>query len=293
MNSAPLRVVAGITLAVVVGAGIYLSGKLVRDSRARVAELRDGDGELADALDRESQRTELADEAEFSDAVRGDALDLSVTGFDYEAFRGPYRYATEIREAVILGAGQSWSSPHLRVSAAHEKVTYQQHGAIVAARHAIAYVENISAVPIGYFLRVRSHDRGHCEVRGARMHNAMALMPKERAEIVVCAGGGKIRLEQLFVLEVPELGAYYLSQVPASAVAHDDVTAGSHRPLKRVGMCTGLDDKGLSTLIKEGETRWVDVMDFYARHNCTRHQFFVGYRYSPDGPARLPAVAPG
>jgi hypothetical protein len=45
--------------------------------------------------------------------------------------------------------------------------------------------------------------------------------------------------------------------------------------------------------IKEGidkkELGWRDVIDFYARHNCTEYSFFKPYRYRGDPSAPLPS----
>ena len=122
------------------------------------------------------------------------------------------------------------------------------------------------------------------------MHNAMALRPDETAEIVVCAGGGKIRLDELLVLEISELGYRYFSQVPPLAVGYDGVTASAHSPVARVEMCRDFDTKGLAGRIQDGLTRWVDVADFFSRHNCHRFAFQNGYRHTGAKVAKLPAV---
>src|SRR5690606_27939378 len=106
-----------------------------------------------------------------------------------------------------------WRSDHLDIHVTVQKVQYRKQGASISAKHSIAEVENISGSPIAYFLRLRSAEQGNCEIRGTRMHNAMALLPGEKAEIVVCAGGGAVRVEHVEVLEVSELGHRYLSRV--------------------------------------------------------------------------------
>jgi hypothetical protein len=119
----------------------------------------------------------------------------------------------------------------------------------------------------------------------------MALMPKESAEVVVCAGGGSVRVDRLEILEVSTVGYHYLSRIPPSTVGHDGITTGSHRPLHRLDLCKTVDTRGVGGQIRQGLTRWVDVADFYSRHNCDRFRFFVEYRYQ-DGPRTLPARPP-
>jgi hypothetical protein len=137
-----------------------------------------------------------------------------------------------------------------------------------------------------------SAQRGRCEVRGARTHNAMALMPDERAEVVVCAGGGGIQIDRLEVLEITELGYRYVSQIPPAAVGHDGTTTGSHRPDSPSTPCTQLDTGLLSTSIREGKARWVDVIDFFSRHNCHRHALPETYRLAERPLPALPATTP-
>ena len=125
------------------------------------------------------------------------------------------------------------------------------------------------------------------------MHNAMALRPRETAEIVVCAGGGKVELQRLDVLEITDLGYIYLSKVPPVTVGHDGTTDTAHRPLERVQMCRStVDTKGIAGMLGNGTVRWVDVADFYSRHDCEQFRFFPEYRHTGADLARLPAVPP-
>jgi hypothetical protein len=281
-----------VAILAVLAIGLYLSGKLERDSRLRVDEVRHGQVAASDILDDVAarRRNELYDAEIFAHAAREDAARFEVDGFDPKSLAAQQRHRVLIEDGVALGPGQSWSSGDVKVSVTAEKVEYRQHGAMVAARHLIAVITNVSERPLAYYARLRSLDRGLCEVRGARMHNAMALMPDEAAEVVVCAGPGKIRVDRLEILEVSELGYHYVSQVPPGAIGHDSVTSASHEPMSRAPICTSVDDKGLSTQVRKGLVRWVDVIDFYSRHNCERFAFFEGYRYGPE--ARQVPVPP-
>jgi hypothetical protein len=124
------------------------------------------------------------------------------------------------------------------------------------------------------------------------MHNAMALMPDEAADVVVCAGTGSVRVERLEILEISRLGYHYVSQLPPGAVGHDPVTAAAHEPISRMPLCTSVDDKGLSAQVRQGLARWVDVVDFYSRHSCERFKYFDGYRYAA-AERPLPAAPAG
>ena len=98
--------------------------------------------------------------------------------------------------------------------------------------------------------------------------------------------------QRVEVLEITELGYHYVSQIPPSAVGHDGTTTGSHRPSRPTQPCTQLDTGLLSTSIREGKVRWVDVVDFFSRHNCHRHAFPEGYRLAEQPLSAMPAAAP-
>ena len=171
-------------------------------------------------------------------------------------------------------------------------MTYREHGARVAARHSVATITNVSTTPIAYFLRVRSADRGQCPTRGARLHNAMALLPNEKAEAVVCAGKGRIKIEDLRVLEITPLGHAYFSKIPPIAVGHDAVTASAHQPLRKLPLCTKTPSVTISNALRGGVSQWEDVADFYSRHNCERYQFFPGYKLAKEALPELPVLPP-
>jgi hypothetical protein len=286
------RVGAIVAILAVLAIGMFLSGKLERDSRDRVAESEHVDaGEIERAV-AERQHDQALDPEAFARAVADDAAGFGLEGFDPEALGTAQPYALLIEDGVVLAPGQSWSLGGIRVAVTAEKVQYQKLGAMVGARHSIAVITNVSKRPLAYFARLRSQERGLCEVRGSRMHNAIALMPGESAEIVVCAGAGQVRVDRLEVLEISPLGYHYISQLPPGAIGHDSITAGGHQPMSRVPVCHGVDVTGLSAQLRQGLVRWVDVIDFYSRHNCHRFQFFDGYRHEPAArpvPARPPA----
>jgi hypothetical protein len=293
METATLRAIAGAVLVAALVAGVWLSGKFARDSSARVADLRGHERDLdtarADGLAQSDAL--LVDDKEYAQAIVEDSERFGLVPIDLALLRAPHAFFDEIDETVELAPGRDWKSKHLAIEAVVDKVTYRQRGASVAANHSIARVTNIADKPVAYFLRLASVERGRCEVRGARMHNAQALRPGEVAEIVVCAGGGAIRIEDAQVLEVSELGHRYLSQVPPSAMDADEVTDGAHHPLEALERCR-LDPGASAGPIQTGTAGWADVADFFARHDCHRFVFPSGYRRATAPIPRLPADSP-
>jgi len=290
-----LRIGMGIAAVAVLGAGVHVSGTLERDSRARVEHFSAAVPPEPDASGPEHA---AADDRSFAQRAFDEGIVADATAFGVaaepalSAVREAQAYSLELEEPKVIAPGRSWSSSRLEVTATIDKVKYQKHGATVSARHLIAEVKNISEGPIAYRVRVSSEARGRCDVHGARQHNAMALMPGEVAEIVVCAGAGKVRLSRAEVLEISELGHRYLSRVPPRAVGVDGISSHAHAPTRGSRLCETVDVARLSLAMREGLVDWVDIADFYSRHSCDRFRFFDTYRYAAEAPSKLPAEPP-
>ncbi|MBV1861171.1 MAG: hypothetical protein KUG77_22330 [Nannocystaceae bacterium] len=289
-----LRIGMGGAALAVLGSGVFLSGKLERNSRMRVADYAAAAPVEADDADVRTKGNpdddRAFDEQAFDKGVLADAAAFGLPAEGVvDAVHGAQAYAVELEQSTVLAPNRSWSSPHLKITAVLDKVAYQKHGATVSARHSIALVENISQTPVAYRLRLTSDARGRCEVHGARQHNAMALMPGEKAEIVVCAGGGKIRVQRVEILEISALGHRYLSRVPPRAVSVDSLSAYAHAPVAGTKPCETVDVSGVSLSLREGTVGWADVVDFYSRHSCDRFRYFHEYRHQGGAPEKLPA----
>lgn len=282
---------AGAALAVL-GAGVYLSGKIERDSRARIISYAAAaPSEEAEAKPADADPRAFALRA-FDEGVRADAASFGLSPEGPVAdVHAAQPYASELEAPVTVAPGRSWTSDHLEVKAVLDKVKYEKLGATVSARHLIAVVENTSDGPVAYRIRLSSESQGRCEVHGAREHNAMALMPGETAEIVVCAGGGKIRITAVEVLEISEIGHRYLSRVPPRALGIDGLSAHAHVPVRGTNLCSTVDVPGLNRSLRDGTLRWVDVADYYSRHSCDRFRFEDAYRHQPGARAELPLEA--
>lgn len=291
--STSLRILAAVVLGLTLLGGVYISGKARRDAEQRLADLHAGveQTEAAAAVESELPTSLELDPRQYEQRLVEDAERFGIEPVTVETLLQPNPYFDELERPITLSPGKSWSSKHVRITVRLDKVNYMQRGAKVSSVHSIARAENISTVPIAYRL-VMKGEQGKCTVRGAREHNAVTLMPGESAEIVVCAGRDRVRVEALEVLEVTGLGHHYLSQVTPLALGQDGTTAAAHTPLVSVKACTTPDAKTLAAYIAAGTASWADVVDFYSRHDCHRLQFFPGYR-RPERPLpALPVHAP-
>jgi hypothetical protein len=269
-----------------IGAGVFLSGKTERDSRARVADVR-----AAGTIDEEPEVGTLAEAARydptrFAERIADDAAGFGIDEVSIAQLAEPQPAVVAIDEPVILARGKTWTGAGVEIVASVEKVKYQEHGATVSAKHSVLTITNRRDTPIAYHLDAVSAGAEKCEVRGARMLNAMALMPGESAEMVVCAGTSRTKLRHLDVMPVTPLGYHYVSQLPPVLAGYDAIVDRAHRPAKNVERCR-VDVRGIAGWIEDGKTSWADVIDFFSRHNCHRFAFFLEYKRS-DAP--LPAL---
>jgi hypothetical protein len=285
----PARVAGGLSLAGVLAGGYLLSGKVERDSRARLAVVRGAATVVTPARVGSMAEELAADPARFAENAAADASAWEIAELSVTQLAQAQIHDVAISEPITLAPGRTWSGSGLEIEASIEKVKYQDHGATVTARHSVLTATNVSERPLAYYLRATA--AGTCAVRGARMHDAMVLRPKQSAEIVVCAGTSRPQILRLETLSVSELGARYLDQVPPSAVGHDAITDRAHRPEPSAPRCD-VDTRGIAGAIRDGKTRWVDVVDFYSRHNCHRFAFFVGYAHTGEPVPKLPVLAP-
>ena len=281
-----------VAVAAVLGAGVYLSGKTERDSRARVADVRTaGTVEEAPEVGKLAEKARY-DPMRFAEQVKEDATRFGMADASVTSLAEVQTPETPIEEPITVGGkGKPWTGAGLSIAASVEKVKYQEHGATVSAKHSVITVTNERETPVAYRVLAESAGAEKCEVRGARMHNAMALMPGESAEIVVCAGTSRTKIDRLDVMPISELGYYYVSQLPPTLVGYDGITDRAHRPAKNLERCR-VDVGGIAGWMEDGKTSWADVIAFYSRHNCHRYAFFVEYERSDEPLARLPVVPP-
>jgi hypothetical protein len=284
------RLLAGAGVLAVFAIGASQAGGAVADVEQRVAAIRaderTADEAQAAAMEREHRFKSTSDY--FASALADDQRRYALTAMDLDTLRQPNPFEHLVEQPVVIPAGGSATFGPIRVEAKLEKVDYSRQGATITARHAVAHVTNAGDRPLAYLLRVRSADRGACDVRGSIAHNAMSLLAGETARVAVCAGTGGIEILDLRILGVTPIGHVYVSKLPAQAVGHDAVTARSHTTAHGIETCSRVPAGKLANLIEAGTVQWEDVVDFYSRHNCDRTQYADGYRRATQALDVLP-----
>ncbi len=278
----------GVTAVAVVG--VMLQGRATANSRAELAQLREHEVTAVSAQATAAQRDMVMhdDDRKFQRTLDDDSERFGLQPIAAADLLAPNRYEHLIEDNVELSPGQRFDSEWVQIRAAVEPVQYIKRGAEIRAKHSVVYVENVHETPIAYFLDVRSADLGGCEVRGSRSHNALALLPGEVAEIVVCAGTKPVEIHDLQVMEMKAIGFMYLSSVPARAFGHDDVRAQSHQAPRQVRRCSHVPEERLREAVAQQLVEWRDLADYFSRHNCDQYPWVWGYSFAESPLESLP-----
>ena len=284
------RILLGLGVLVAVIMAFSFDARATHDTEERLTQLKDTSIDPKAARAKATQRDLIMHRVSrgFQKKLDEDTNTYALQPTTPEELGKPNKYIRLVEDNVVLNIGKRFESDWIQVSATTQKVAYQRTGAEIRANHSLAVVENVHDTPLAYFIDVRSADLGGCEVRGARKHNANALLPGERAEIAVCAGSKPIEIHGLEAMEITPLGYNYVSMIPPRGLGHDETTAQSHYPGRRHKVCTQIPSERLSISLRDDNLAWRDIADFFSRHNCHRYPWLWAYRFQESGVEKLP-----
>ena len=267
-------------------------GQDARDVKALLAKEVDPGEAQAKAMKRHISKTNK--ERAFDLQFKADLLHYSIgdEDLDMEALKASNHSEQLVHDSIQVGLRGAYKSKYIHVTPRVKKIPYRRGGATISARHTMAVVKNVSKKPLAYYLNVASTETGNCEIRAARSHNAMALMPGEKTEIAVCAGAGGIEIRDLRIMEITPLGYRYLSKLPPQSIGHDKITQLSHDPGPKSALCTKVPIRALQQQLASNQMRWEDIVDYYSRHNCDHHQIVRDYRKREESVDELPISGP-
>lgn len=293
MNSSLLAVLGSLVWAGGLGLGLQMSTNVDEAVRSQVDEqlaLRASPAVVAPPP-RTNPLPEPEPEKLYWEEVRQEAKRLGLRNPGPKRFKGAQSYRRWISKTRKLRLGRKLKKGPLLLSASLEKVRFMRQGAFVKSRHTVLTVRNRSSRPVAYRVDASAFDRGRCKVKGTRQHNAIALMPKQSAEITVCAGKSSIALRNLETLEISALGYHYLSRIPPSALGVDKNRAAAHVPPRGSRVCSQLEKGQLAKALRDRSLRWADIADFYSRHDCSKYEIPKNYRRARRRLKRLPVLA--
>ncbi len=160
-------------------------------------------------------------------------------------------------------------------------------------------IENLGDTPVAYRVDTRPA-LGHraCRRKETLPLNAMALREAGdpaavavRSECVYKRGKGLV-ITRVETVQLPALSYYYVSRLQPSSVGLTGDAVRGHRSPEGTPC-----QRSLSTVLegqmRSGQTRWRDLIDFYARHSCEAYRFPNKYKaVKPGEQLELPAVQP-
>jgi hypothetical protein len=225
--------------------------------------------------------------------IEQDAKSYGIPAPPYEDMLQPNPYFDELHERQHLRLKAPIETRHLRITLEVSKQTTIIESHSLSTDHFVLRIENRTPLYLAYRIQTTVPEKGKCAMKAEIVHNAVAIEPGQTSLRTECIyrKDSTVDITRIKVIELPALSAFYVSRVPPNSVLYDPRTSAGHLP-PRGTMCPqtfswreikdGMDQKDIG---------WRDVMDFYARHNCTEYSFFKSYRYRGDPGAMLPARA--
>lgn len=225
--------------------------------------------------------------------IEQDAKAFGVEAPSYEDLAQPNAYFDELREKQHLRLKAPVETRHLRLSLEVDKETTTLESHTLTTDHLILRIENRTPLYLAYRIETSVSDKSKCALKADLAHNAIALEPEQTVLRTECLyrKDAQIDLNRIEVIELPALSAYYVSRVPPNATLYDPRTSAGHTPPRGTLCPQTFSWRDIKEGIDKKELGWRDVIDFYARHNCTEYSFFRSYRYRSDPAAPLPARA--
>jgi hypothetical protein len=225
--------------------------------------------------------------------IEQDAKAYGITAPPYEDLLEPNPYFDELRERQRLRLKSPIETRHLRITLEVSKQTTVLGSQSLTTDHLVLRIENRTPLYLAYRIQTTVPEKGKCAIKAELPHNAIAIEPEQTVLRTECIyrKEAAIDITRIEVIELPALSAYYVSRVPPNSTLYDPRTAAGHAPPRGTICPQTFSWRDIKEGIDKKELGWRDVIDFYARHNCSEYSFFRSYRYRGDPTAQLPARA--
>jgi hypothetical protein len=222
-----------------------------------------------------------------------DATDFNVPATSPEDLGGVFSYDTSDPHAQLVSGGLVETRDlKLTVRVGPVNATYTNGSATFD--HVVLHIENKTNTPVAY--RVDTSPMaapGKCLMKGDLAHDALAIGPHETIERTECgakSSGDGVVVDHVETMVLPALSFFYVSRLFPPHIGLDPRATRGHRP-PRGATCENIPEQSIRRGMEKGQASWRDVIDFYARHNCEKYMFPVGYRaYSKPDQYTLPVI---
>lgn len=213
--------------------------------------------------------------------VDKDFATIKAPPIDLAALGKPLIYANELPEPRHLKAsGESLDTPHLKLRTVIIKEwATTETGQGFRSEHVALDITNKSAVPLAYRVATEIEGAIKCKSKAAVQHNALVIKAGETIRRTECLfrTGSSVQLKSVEVVELNSLGQYYINRLNPAPPFYDTRTYVGHVVDKEIKPCQFIPWRDIEAESQKGAT-WSDVIDFYARHNCSEYTWFTGYR---------------
>jgi hypothetical protein len=229
----------------------------------------------------------------FKALVEQDAKSYGIPALSYEDLQQPNPYFDELRERQHLRIKSPIETRHLRITLEVSKQTTIIESHSLTADHLALRIENRTPLYLAYRIQTAPSEKQKCALKAILPHNAIALEPEQTIIRTECLFRKDVQIDitKIEVIELPALSAFYVSRVPPNATLYDPRTSAGHTPPRGTMCAQTFSWREIKEGIEKKELGWREVMDFYARHNCTEYSFYRSYRYRGDPSAPLPSRA--
>lgn len=227
----------------------------------------------------------------YKSLVESDAKSYGIPAPAYDDLCQPNPYFDELRERTRLRLKSPIETRHLRITLEVSKQTTVIESHSLATDHLVLRIENRTPFHLAYRIQTQVTEKGKCAMKATLNHNAMTIEPEQTVLRTECIFRKDVLVDvtKIEVIELPALSAYYVARVPPNNTLYDPRTSAGHIPPRGTMCPQTFSWREIKEGLDRKELGWRDVIDFYARHNCTEYSFFKSYRYRGDPGAPLPA----
>jgi hypothetical protein len=225
--------------------------------------------------------------------IEQDSKAYGIVAPPYDDLQQPNPYFDELRQKHRMKINAPYETRHLRITLEVNKQTTIIESHSLTTDHLILKIENRTPLYLAYRVETSVSEKNKCALKAVIAHNAVAIEPEQTITRTECLyrKDARVDLTGIEVIEMPALSAFYVSRVPPNSTMYDPRTSAGHVPPRGTMCPQTFSWREIKEGIDKKQIGWRDVIDFYARHNCSEYSFFKSYRYRGDPSAPLPARA--
>jgi hypothetical protein len=202
---------------------------------------------------------------------------------ELDALLAPLPYARTEGTYVLPAADGRLETADLRIGTEVRRLPTPMGGlGVYQAPTLVLTVENRTDHFVAFRVVTEPSGKINCLPKAHLKQPTLVLAPREalaRTECLAARGGGdQLTVHLIEVVRVPELSYHYLRQLKPVALGLGNRVTEGHVVLPGRPTCGGTPRQAIEQGYSSGAASFADVIDFYSRNRCERHDFKVGYR---------------